>query len=230
MNALRADFDQPRRGRAPGELARSGAEPVLGLQCAGRSGTGAGCTAARAEPVVPDVKTISAGLAGIEIGGPGRRRLRPLLVEDLVDLAEGHVGDAVGELARGSAPRRARSPDRRRRSGESGRRGAAACCTGARPRRSGSTRASPAPTPLGCRSASSRRRRGRRRAPPAPPPARRPRGDARRSPRPVLPPDSVDGDQRRLRRREGAEDVLGEVHRPAHASGGSDPDASDRYS
>ena len=114
----------------------------------------------------------SAASAGVSWGGPRRAHRRPRPC---------HRRDPVGQLAEVALLADAELRVRRRRPGARGPCGAAAGCRAARPRPSGSRRASPAPTRSGCRPGSSPRPRARPRAPPSRPRARRSARSARRS-------------------------------------------------
>ena len=160
MKALRADFDQPRRGGAPDELVRAGAEPPLRLQpLAGqvalrvhdrlRRPGGAGREHDQTRVLGPELRRGS-GLRRGQVGsrdehdlglGLGGRELAgvALVADDQLGLGDGEPPAQVV----GAQLLRAREDD-------------------ARP--AGSTRSWRAPTRAGCPPGSSRRRPARRRA------------------------------------------------------------------
>ena len=86
MNTFRADFDQPRRGRAPDEIAGPRVEPVLGLEP----------LAGQVALAVDDARRLAGGAAGerdqarvvrLELGGRGRLGVEQRLVGDGQDRA-----------------------------------------------------------------------------------------------------------------------------------------------
>ena len=140
----------PGSGRAPDQLARPGAEPLLGLESLGAE---VALRVHRRPRLAggPRGEHDQRRVARIEVGDRGRRLLRAVLVERLGQLGEGHVRDSRRGARRAAARRRCRAMGSRSGSAARGRRGAAGCCRAAPPRPCASTRAGPGPTRAGCR-------------------------------------------------------------------------------
>ena len=151
---LRADFDQPvavvHQTRSPSRAP----EPVLGLGALAGEVALARAAPPRGSPVVPEVKTISAGSSGSRSATAAGGLLGALLVEVARRPRPGHRLDPVRQLAQQVLLADAERRPGRPRSAARGPCAAAGCCRAARRRPSASRRASPAPTRRGSRPAS----------------------------------------------------------------------------